>query len=308
MERNNKNTTIGKEIWNFFVHLRWHYQIFILSGGFLLGGFLSPSMNWGSYLLQFFNVHLLLFGGATAYNSYWDKDEGPIGGLKNPPPMSRWMWMMSILMQAIGLLIAIPAGNAFVGIYVLSMLLFWLYSTPHARWKGEPIKSLVAIGISTGTNSFLMGYLSAGMHALTIPVICAAAGVALVVLSLYPISQVYQLDDDMKRGDQTFAIKYGFTGVFNFFVVSFAGGIILISVALLLKHVILSIGFLLVGFAAGYWVQNKLLKLTAEKEDYKTVMRIKFGTSLSFVVFIVLILLIKHTGFGIVTGLDVLLM
>lgn len=265
-------------------------------------------MNWGSYLLQFFNVHLLLFGGATAYNSYWDKDEGPIGGLKNPPPMSRWMWMMSILMQAIGLLIAIPAGNAFVGIYVLSMLLFWLYSTPHARWKGEPIKSLVAIGISTGTNSFLMGYLSAGMHALTIPVICAAVGVALVVLSLYPISQVYQLDDDMKRGDQTFAIKYGFTGVFNFFVVSFAGGIILISVALLLKHVILSIGFLLVGFAAGYWVQNKLLKLTAEKEDYKTVMRIKFGTSLSFVVFIVLILLIKHTGFGIVTGLDVLLM
>ncbi|MGK7371614.1 MAG: hypothetical protein ACNS64_15490, partial [Candidatus Halalkalibacterium sp. M3_1C_030] len=148
----------------------------------------------------------------------------------------------------------------------------------------------------------------AGMHALTIPVICAAVGVALVVLSLYPISQVYQLDDDMKRGDQTFAIKYGFTGVFNFFVVSFAGGIILISVALLLKHVILSIGFLLVGFAAGYWVQNKLLKLTAEKEDYKTVMRIKFGTSLSFVVFIVLILLIKHTGFGIVTGLDVLLM
>ncbi len=264
-------------------------------------------MSWTSYLIQFINVHLLLFGGATAYNSYWDKDEGPVGGLKNPPPMSRWMWMMSILMQAVGLLIAIPAGNTFVGFYVLSMLLFWLYSTPHARWKGDPVKSLIAIGISTGTNSFLMGYLAAGMNGLTLPVIFAALGVALIILSLYPISQLYQMDDDRKRGDRTFAIKYGFTGVFNFFVSSFAGGILLISGALFFSHVILSVSFLLVGFGIGYWVQNKIMRLTADKEDYELVMRIKFGTSLLFVFFILLILLIKHTGLGIVTGLDVLL-
>ena len=308
MEGNSTNTTTGKEIWNFILHLRWHYQVFILSGGFLLGGFLSPSINWTSYLIQFFNVHLLLFGGATAYNSYWDKDVGPIGGLKNPPPMSRWMWMMSILMQAVGLLIAIPAGNAFVAVYALSMLLFWLYSTPHARWKGEPVKSLLAIGISTGTNSFLMGYLSAGMNEINISTLCAALGVALVILSLYPISQLYQMDDDRKRGDRTFAIKYGFTGVFNFFVISFAAGILLISGALFVDHVILSVGFLLVGFGIGYRVQNKILQLTAEKDDYELVMRIKFSTSLLFVAFILLILLIKHTGLGIVTGLDVLLM
>lgn len=308
MEGNGANKTTGREIWNFILHLRWHYQVFILSGGFLLGGFLSPSMNWTSFLIQFFNVHLLLFGGATAYNSYWDKDEGPIGGLKNPPPMSRWMWMMSLLLQAVGLLIAIPAGNAFLGIYVLSMLLFWLYSTPHARWKGEPVKSLIAIGISTGTNSFLMGYLSAGMNPIKISVLFAAVGVALIILSLYPISQLYQMDDDRKRGDRTFAIRYGFTGVFNFFVTAFAAGILFISGALYIDHVILAVIFMLAGFGIGYWVQNKILQLTAEKEDYELVMRIKFGTSLLFVAFILVILLLKHTGLGILSGLDVLLM
>lgn len=307
LKRNQANTSAVNEIWHFILHLRWHYQIGVLSGGFLLGGFLSPEMNWPSFLVQFFNVHLLLFGGATAYNSYWDKDEGPVGGLKNPPKMKPWMWFVAILMQAVGLLIAVPAGSLFVGIYGLSMLLFWLYSTPHARWKGKPIKSLIAIGISTGTNSLLLGYLAAGMNTLSFPVIVASIGVAFVILSLYPASQLYQMDDDMQRGDRTFAIKYGFRGVFNFFVLAFGFGVLLIPVAMFNRHPWLSLGFWAIGFAVGYWVQKKLRQLTAEKSDYFLVMRIKFGTSLSFVCFLVITLLLKHTQVGIVTGLDVLL-
>lgn len=264
-------------------------------------------MDWTSYLLQFANVHLLLFGGATAYNSYWDKDEGPIGGLKNPPPMKQWMWFLAILIQAIGLLIAIPAGNAFVGIYALSMLLFWLYSTPHARWKGHPIKSLIAIGISTGTNSLLMGYLAAGMNSLNLHVLFSALGVALIILSLYPTSQLYQLEDDRKRGDQTFALRYGFSGVFNFFVLTFSFGVLLITAAISSQHTWLSWGFLFAGFGAGYWVQNQLKQLTSKEDDYDLVMRIKFGTSFLFVCFLIITLLLKHTNLGIVTGLDMLL-
>lgn len=221
--------------------------------------------------------------------------------------MKPWMWFISILLQALGLLIALAAGSLFVGFYALSMLLFWLYSTPHARWKGEPVKSLIAIGVSTGTNSLIMGYLAAGMHGIPLSIIIAAMGSALVVLSLYPTSQLYQMDDDKRRGDRTFAIKYGFQGVFNFFVVAFSLGIICISVAMLGQHIVLSFAFLLVGFGAGYWVQEKLKQLTAEKEDYKLVMKIKFGTSISFVGFLLFTLLVKHTWIGIVTGLDVLL-
>jgi len=307
LEGDKKNRSAATEIWHFLIHLRLHYQLFILSGGFLLGGFLSPSMDWFSFLLQFINVHVLLFGGATAYNSYWDKDEGPIGGLKHPPKMKPWMWFLSILMQALGLLIALAAGSLFVGIYALSMLLFWLYSTPHARWKGDPIKSLVAIGVSTGTNSLLMGYLAAGMHALPVTVFVAALGVALVVLSLYPTSQLYQMEDDRRRGDHTFALRYGFKGVYRFFVITFSVGVILISSAIFNQHVWLSVAFLVTGLLAGYWVQQKLLELTAEREDYNLIMKIKLGTSLSFVAFLTGTLLIKHTSIGILSGLKVLL-
>ncbi len=92
-----------------------------------------------SFLFQFINVHLLLFGGATAYNSFWDKDEGPIGGLQNPPKMQPWMWSASLILQGVGLLIAIPQGLLYSGIYLGSILFFWLYST-----GGNTIPRLVA--------------------------------------------------------------------------------------------------------------------------------------------------------------------
>ena len=41
-------------------------------------------------LIGFLSVHILLFGGVTVYNSYWDKDTGPIGGLRAPPPLAPW--------------------------------------------------------------------------------------------------------------------------------------------------------------------------------------------------------------------------
>src|SRR3989339_1428902 len=94
------------ELKKFILHLRLNYNFFIISGAYLFGAVLSPQLNFFGFLLQFFNVHILLFGGATAYNSYWDKDKGPIGGMKQPPLMRRWMHHTSLVLQFIGLIIA----------------------------------------------------------------------------------------------------------------------------------------------------------------------------------------------------------
>lgn len=299
--------TIFRQCWHFVLHLRWHYQLGILSGGFLLGGFMSSTMHWPDYLLQFANVHLLLFGGATAYNSYWDKDSGPIGGLKDPPEMTVWMWPASLALQFVGLLIALQQSILFSLVYALSMLLFWLYSSPLARWKGKPLRSLIAIGISTGTNSLLLGYLAASSGAISWPVVSAALGVALVVLSLYPLSQIYQLDEDMRRGDRTFAARYGFMGVLRFFEIAFFGGLILISFAMFDQYIWLPVSFLLIGSGTGFWIRTRFVHLKAEPGDYRTVMNIKMRTSLVFVVFLLLILLARHGDHGIFSGLEVLL-
>lgn len=296
-----QNASAGAQLWHFVLHLRWHYQLFILSGGFLLGGFLSPDLNARWFVIQFLNVHLLLFGGATAYNSYWDKDEGPIGGLRHPPKMQPWMWLGSLIFQMIGLMLAIPQGNSFLSVYALSMLLFWVYSSPLARWKGRPIKSLIAIGVSTGLNSVLLGYLAAGNNSLSVPIIIAAFGVTLMLLSLYPVSQIYQKDEDLRRGDQTFAIQYGRKMVFRFFEVAFFGGLLFVTIAICWQHMWLGVIFAAIGSITGIYVRLRVHELDLEKENYLKVMGIKYGTSMAFVVFLIAGLILKHAE---ITGIS----
>ena len=290
-----QNISMLRQLWHFVVHLRWHYQLFILSGGFLLGGFLSADLEIKSFLIQFGNVHLLLFGGATAYNSYWDKDEGPIGGLQNPPKMQSWMWGGSLILQGIGLSVAFAQGLLYSGIYVLSMLFFWLYSTPLARWKSHPVKSLIAIGISTGFNSVLLGYLAAGNDVVGMPVWLASAGVTLMLLSLYPISQIYQIEEDHSRGDYTFAVQFGKKGVTQFFISAFLIGLILVSLAIGVSDFWIAIFFGVIGVIVGLIVFVLLKGLSIKSEDYSRVMWIKYGTSMAFVLFLVAAIILKHS-------------
>lgn len=285
---------MSSELLAFFVHLRWHYQVLILSGGYLLGGLYHDRLTLWPFAIQFLNVHLLLNGGVTAYNSYWDDDDGPIGGIENPPKMAGWMLPASIVVQLVGLAIAVREGAAFVALYVTTMLLSVLYSSPRARWKGRPLLSLACVGIGTGTNTFLMGYLAGGPGHLTPFILGAAIGVAALLLSLYPVSQVFQIDEDRSRGDRTFAVAFGLAGVRRFFLGTYAVGLALVSATLHASHPTLGLLFLGVGAAGGVTHGRTLFRLEGRPDEYRTVMRLKYGASLSFVLFLVACLLFRN--------------
>lgn len=286
-----------KEIYNFLMHLRLHYQFLILSGGYLLGGYLAGNMDTGQYWLQFLNVHILLFGGATAYNSWWDKDTGPIGGLKNPPKMTRWMHPVSLLFMFAGLSLAVNVGVFYSIIYLVSLILFWLYSTPLYRWKSDPHLSLLAIAVSTGFNSVLLGTVAAG-GAISANIVLGASGASLILLSLYPVSQIFQIEEDRGRKDRTFAVTYGVDGVKKFYLISFTTGSALLSGSILFQSITAGL-ILIVGTAIfGTVIARLILRLAGRPEEYATVMKTKFLASLSFVCFFLAGNIIQHGWFS----------
>src|SRR5699024_4336150 len=122
--------------------------------------------------------------------------------------MAGWMWPVSLGMQAAGFVVAWLAGLIFTGFYTISLLLFWLYSSPLTRWKSHPYNSLIAIGISTGFNPVMMGVIASGGSLDRLSVWIIALGVMLILLSLYPISQVYKMAEDSRRCDRIFALAY----------------------------------------------------------------------------------------------------
>lgn len=262
-----------------------------------MGGLLSDRMNMIDFWIQFLNVHLLLFGGATAYNSFWDKDEGPIGGLMNPPEMKSWMHPVSLVFMLIGWGWAFLYGWVYFWIFGLSLMLFWLYSTPHARWKGDPVLSMFAIAISTGFNSVLLGHIAAGgsVHLL---LIIAASGASLILLSLYPVSQIYQGEVDQDRGDQTFYLRYGLNGVKVFFRISYLTGLIILSISLMVYYLVPGVLLLVAGFTTYLFLNRIMSRLKGIKEEYSRVMNIKFIASFTFVLFLLAANIIRHEWIG----------
>ena len=286
-----------KELKHYILHLRLHYQFFILSGGYLLGGLLADQMDTVQFWQQFINVHLLLFGGATAFNSYWDKDEGPIGGLKNPPKMTRWMHSVSLGFMFAGWAWAATIGWGYFLIFGLSLLLFWLYSTPHARWKGDPILSVAAIGVSTGTNSVLLGFWAAG-GVFSWSIMLGVIGAGFMLLSLYPVSQVYQSEEDKKRGDITFFRRYGLKGVQRFFTVNFFSGLCLVSLSLFDFYRYPAMVLFILGLLTFFTLQRFVSNLKGSEIEYRDVMNIKLFASLSFVLFLLISNTIRYEWIG----------
>ncbi|MBP7708249.1 UbiA prenyltransferase family protein [Candidatus Pacearchaeota archaeon] len=279
-----------EEIKSFILHLRLPYQVLLLSGPYLLGGVLSQKENVATFLIQFFNVHLLLYGGSTVYNSYYDKDEGPIGGLKSPPKMKNWMLYASIILMIFGISIAFLSSTILGYLSFLGILLGIAYSHPNIRTKSKPLLSTITIGLSMLIGVFL-GFFAFGGKP-EIYLYLGGIGSTLIILSLYPVSQIYQIKDDKKRGDITFAIKYGVKNIRKFFAYSFYLGLIFVVYSLMSKNILFAIALLLLGIFGGAYTFYLLKHLTGVKKEYGKVMQIKFILSICFNLFLLLMLIL----------------
>jgi 1,4-dihydroxy-2-naphthoate octaprenyltransferase len=185
-----------------------------------LWGALAADGRWTARLaLAFVLVHLCLYGGATAFNSVYDRDQGPVGGLRAPPPVPAGLLPVSLVLQAAGALAAVGVSRSFALVYLAMAALGCAYSHPRVRFKARPWASLLVVSLGQGVLGFLLGYFAAGgtpRSALSARAFEAALVAAAFTTALYPLTQIYQVDEDRRRGDHTFAVVYGARGCFRF--------------------------------------------------------------------------------------------
>lgn len=197
--------------WDLLLHLRLPFQL-LLSPIFLWGWLLSGGGWSASIALAFVCFHICLYGGATAFNSAYDRDVGPVGGMANPPPAPRLLLPFSILMKSIGWLMALLVNPLVFGIYGMFFGLSVVYSHPRVRLKARPIASLLVIAFGQGALAFLAAWAAAtgGLQsAANLIGILGAAAASLVVVGLYPLTQLFQIEEDRARGDRTIAVAWG---------------------------------------------------------------------------------------------------
>lgn len=197
-------------------HLRIPFNVLLtpifLWGAWWAGGFVDPLRA----LVAWLALHVFLYGGTNALNSYYDRDEGPIGGLWSPPPVDRGLLGFAWLVQLSGLPLAIWLGGPFLVAWIALLAIATAYSHPRTRWKAHPLAALTAVALGQGAVGALAGAWATaprGWQPLADLATPSAgpflAAAALLVAGLYVVSQVYQTTEDRRRGDATLPVLLG---------------------------------------------------------------------------------------------------
>lgn len=204
----------ARTIW---LHLRVPFSFFLLPI-FWFAVSQSPDPDWWRVVAVGLIVHLLLYPASNAYNSYFDKDEGPIGGLESPPPVTKTLYWVSWALDVIALVMGAFVGWPFVLYLLIYGFITKAYSHDRIRLKKYPIFSWLLISGLQGGITYVMTYVAINnlpLSAVTDPRLLFGGLLGVLnLMALYPVTQVYQHTEDARRGDRTLSLLLGIRGTF----------------------------------------------------------------------------------------------
>ncbi|WP_018477057.1 UbiA family prenyltransferase [Pontibacter roseus] len=167
----------------------------------------------------FIILHLLVYPASNGYNSYHDRDEGSIGGLKQPPKVTRELLHLVILFDVAAILLSLFLSPLFAAMVAVYLLISKAYSYKGIRLKKYPIISTAVVTVFQGFFTFLMVQIGVGLDWQQVwqaPNVWFALVSTLFLCGSYPLTQVYQHKEDSSRGDKTLSLLLGIRGTFLF--------------------------------------------------------------------------------------------
>jgi 1,4-dihydroxy-2-naphthoate polyprenyltransferase len=201
--------------------LRFHFSLFLLPV-FLFALSQEKEINWIHTLFIFIILHFLVYPSSNGYNSYMDRDTSPIGGLANPLQPTRELFVVTIIIDVVAVI-----ASFFVSIYFATGVLLYIlasraYSYRGIRLKKYPVTGYLVVVVFQGALTFFISYHGCSADkTLSIPLLPMLAATCLIG-GYYPLTQVYQHEEDREDGVTTISYKLGKKGTFVFCGIIFA--------------------------------------------------------------------------------------
>lgn len=175
-----------------------------------------PDIKWDKAILIFIILHFLIYPASNGYNSYMDRDTESIGGLEKPPPPSRELYHLTIIMDLLAIGLSFLVSPFFAAMMPLYIGASKAYSYRRIRLKKYPVIGYLTVIIFQGALTFWLVYFGAGsLPPSSTPwqgmLICA-----LLIGGFYPLTQIYQHKQDLDDGVETISYKLGYKGTFIF--------------------------------------------------------------------------------------------
>ncbi|WP_315820555.1 UbiA family prenyltransferase [Paraflavitalea speifideaquila] len=105
-------------------------------------------------MLIFFILHFLVYPASNGYNSYMDRDEGSIGGVRNPLQPTRQLFLVSVAMDCLAVLLSFVVGYLFTLCMIAYILASRAYSYRGIRLKQYPFIGYLTVILFRGRLPF----------------------------------------------------------------------------------------------------------------------------------------------------------
>ena len=179
----------------------------------------SQNRNVAYAIISFLIIHLLVYPASNGYNSYIDKDTESIGGIERPPQPTKMLFYTTVCLDLLAIGLAATLINYLFAICLLIYILASkAYSSTWIRLKKYPVAGFLTVVIFQGGFTYYMS--SVGINGNPIVLNQNALFILLAcsfqIAGAYPLTQIYQHEQDKKEGVITLSYKLGYTGTFLF--------------------------------------------------------------------------------------------
>ncbi|RYY99772.1 MAG: prenyltransferase [Chitinophagaceae bacterium] len=201
--------------------LRFPFSLFLMPV-YLFALSQLPAVDGARALWIFVILHFLVYPASNGYNSYMDRDAGPIGGLEHPLLPTRQLYYATVILDAAAIACSLLFVNAlFAGGIAAYILASRAYSYRGIRLKRFPVTGFLTVFVFQGAWIYVFTQSGASAHATIDPVPALVA--SCLIGALYPLTQVYQHAADRADGVTTLSIRLGTRGSFLFSMLLFLG-------------------------------------------------------------------------------------
>jgi lycopene elongase/hydratase (dihydrobisanhydrobacterioruberin-forming) len=220
-------------------------------GFFLANGLDLTAKTIQLWLFSAFIWTVLLNGGTLALNSAFDNDEGDIGYLQNPPPPPRYLVHFGLGLMLLGVGLAYTLGWRFFIAVLVCFIMSIVYSVPPLRFKARPGLDLLINMVGYGGLTTYAGWAATG-RPFESPMVNVFWANVFFMAGFYPLTQIYQMGQDARRGDHTLALALGKTRAIlvGFLGVALGFGFLLLETA----QIQTGLRALVLGVGAAAWI------------------------------------------------------
>lgn len=208
---------------NTFTLLRIPFSFFLMPL-FLFALCQAPNVIFFKALSSFLIIHFFIYPASNGYNSYVDKDESSIGGLEKPPMPTKKLFYTTLLLDVFSIVLSLFFVS---GYFALCLILYIIasraYSSRLIRLKKYPYLGFLVVAFFQGAFTYYMSLLgiSGDLPVLNTTTIYVLLGCSFQIAGAYPLTQIYQHQQDLKDGVVTLSYKLGYKGTFLFTALMF---------------------------------------------------------------------------------------